>query len=222
MGGPVYAGSLIAGATVVDNQAVLSSPTQYVNLPSGLFGNYTSVSVEAWVTTGTSQCTWASIFQFGAMKSSDENSLYVQFCTDNAACTLNNFDLGWWYFSGKHAIASTATSFSGQTNMHMVVTVTQGGYARIYLNGILAGTTTSVINPLPPAKVFVLGSFFNANFVGSVDEFRIWGGVLSPADITARYRQGPGKRGIVGFFLHLLFSPSTRNLLIFSIFFFLL
>jgi hypothetical protein len=50
--GPGWDASLMGGVRVVNNQAVLSAQGQYVNLPSGLLGEYTAVSLEAWATFG--------------------------------------------------------------------------------------------------------------------------------------------------------------------------
>ena len=78
VGGPVYAGSLMAGATVTHNQANFTIAGSFLNLPSGLFGSYTALSVEAWVTTGTnSNSGWARIFQFGAAATLNKDTLVV-------------------------------------------------------------------------------------------------------------------------------------------------
>ena len=76
VGGSAYTGSLMAGATVTNNQATFATSGPYVNLPSGLFGSYTAaaVSVEAWVTTGVNSG-YARIFQFGTSAVTNSNSI---------------------------------------------------------------------------------------------------------------------------------------------------
>ena len=64
VGGRGWDASLVGGASVRNNKLMLMSQGQYVNLPSGLLAEYSAVSLEAWVTTG-SIGGWPRIFQFG-------------------------------------------------------------------------------------------------------------------------------------------------------------
>ena len=191
VGGSAYAGSLIAGAKVTNNQANFTKSGAYVNLPSGLFGNYTAVSAEAWVTTGVNTG-YARIFHFGASGNSDANSLTV--CRNNTpGSSAYYFSLMWVDASNGFHTLLTGVSFDFKKNVHVVMTVSGGSYARLYINGVLQGSSPVVVSPLPPATVFHIGSGLPYNsLVGSVNEFRIWAGVLSAPDIAARYSQGPG------------------------------
>ena len=195
VGGAAYAGSLMGGVSVIRGQTNLTKSSQYVNLPSGLFGSFMALSVEAWVTTGTnsnSNTGWARIFQFGA-DLSNTNTLMVLICGDAAVCSQGNFLVQWIAGNGASSYGATSVVFSGQTNMHVVMTVSAGDYARLYINGVLAGITTAVVSPLPPATVFYIGKSFvsgHAGLVGLVDEFRIWGGILSATDVATRFSQG--------------------------------
>ena len=178
----------MAGATVSNNQANFTTSDQYVKLPSGLFGSYTAVSVEAWVTTGVNGA-WARIFQFGASSSVNANSIFV--CRDFA----NSFDLFWASSAGFLSKFKNFSPFDSQTNVHVVMTVSSGGYARLYINRVLVVKTPAVLNSIPPAVVFYVSKSFGGTpgLVGSVIEFRIWGGALSATDIATRYSQGPGE-----------------------------
>ena len=194
VGGSAYAGSLIAGATVTGNQATFATNGPYVSLPSGVFGAYTAVSVEAWVTTGVNS-NWTRIFQFGASSTSNSNSMTVCRCNDAATCSLGNIEFSWRRSDGTTSSYSTSIAFNGQTNLHLVMTVTEGHYARLYINGLLAGMIRVVVSPLPPANVFYVGnSLATGNqLIGSVDEIRLWGGALSAAEVASHYSQGPSK-----------------------------
>ena len=191
VGGSAYAGSLMAGATVTNNQANFTTSGPYVNLPSGLFGNYTAMSVEAWVTTGVNSASQTCrLFQFGASGTSNTNSLNVRRNSNN------NIVLEWVTYSGSSKACTSLLNFDSQTSMHVVMTVSAGDYARLYINGVLQGTTPAVVDSLPPPDVFYFGKAFEtaiAGLIGSVNEFRIWGGALSAIDIATRYSQGPGE-----------------------------
>ena len=180
-------GSLMAGATVTNNQATLATSSQYVKLPGGLFGSYTAVSVEAWVTTEVNS-DYAHIFQFGALGNSNKNSIIV------FSSSSNTFKLSWVDGAGSELPFISAAPFNSQKNVHVVMTVSTGDYARLYIHGVLKGTTPAVVNPIPPPNVFYISNAFDTSpgLKGSVNEFRIWGGTLSATDIATRNSHGPG------------------------------
>ena len=186
VGGTAYAGSLMAGATVTNNQANFTSSGQYVNLPSGLFGSYTAVSVEAWVTTGANSNIYPRIFQFGASGTSNTNSIVV-FKSVYVCAT--------WFSASLNSFYGSSVLFDGQTNVHLVMTISAGSNAKLYINGLLQGSIPAIVTTIPPPSTFYLGKSFDGatGLIGSVNEFRIWGGALSAADIATRYSQGPGE-----------------------------
>ena len=80
--------------------------------------------------------------------------------------------------------------------MHVVVTLAQGDYPRVYVNGVLRSSSRTVMELLPPSDVFYLGYSFisgDVTMIGSIDEFRIWQGVLSASEIASHFAQGPGE-----------------------------
>ena len=187
MGGSAYAGSLIAGATVTNNQANFTTSGLYVNLPSGLFGSYAAVSVEAWVTTGFNTGN-ARIFQFGVGSGTSNNN-----CVGVSRFTVTGSYRIWWVDANNDISAETTqVLFDSKTNVHVVLTVSAGDFARLYINSVLVGSTPAVVDPLPPPSFFYIGMGSSSPLIGSVNEFRIWGGALSATDIATRYSQGPG------------------------------
>lgn len=69
-----------------------------------------------------------------------------------------------------------------------VVGVQEAEVTRIYVNGTLVGSTdTGELVPFDPEN-FTLGNLFNSNtFHGQLDEVRIYGRALSPAEVGALY-----------------------------------
>ena len=83
-----------------------------------------------------------------------------------------------------------------QSNLHVIATFTVGGYARLYINGQLAASSYYTYPTMPYANVFYLGkslSPYNPYMVGSIDEFRIWGGAIGQADALSSFLAGPSK-----------------------------
>ena len=187
----------MAGATVTNYQANFTGSGLYVTFPSGLIDNYTAVSVEAWVTTGVIiNISWARISQFGVSPTTNANSLALNDCGSAASCSRGKFDVIWVGSTGISYHGSAGVGFNSQTSLHVLMTVSSRDYARLYINGVLKGSTPSTVNPLPPATAFFIGKSFqfgDAGLIRSVNEFRIWGGALSASDIARRYFQGPGK-----------------------------
>ena len=193
MGGTT--GTLVGGATLGNGLAYISSTTgQYVNLAAGLFGSYTSVSVELWVNTPSSNGNLARLFSWGASTTgSDQNSFMVARASGSnvllfgyAASTTATFQL-----------CTSTASFDGQSSMHVVLTVTQGGYAYLYKNGVLVCSSSFLITNLPPPTAFYVGNNMYATngyglSGGSFDEFRLYGGVLSGAEVLSNYNEGKG------------------------------
>ena len=180
----------MAGATVTNNQANFTKSGQYVNLPSGLFGSYTAVSVEAWVTTTGINSGYAPIFIFGAASGTGSND-WIQICRKDI---LDTFQLSWFNSAGVQSYYISSALVDSQKNVHVLVTVSAGDFARLYINGVLQGSTPVVVTAIPPPSVFYIGRSFDVNpgLIGSVNEFRVWGGALSATDIATRYSQGPG------------------------------
>ena len=166
------------------NQAVLSAQGQYVNLPSGLLGEHTAVSLEVWATFGLNSG-WPTVFEFGELfnVATDANALMVRRYDDSG-------NIGLWWNDKQY---KTSVPFNGQT-MHGVVTLAQGDFPRLYINGVLSNSNEGLMGVLPPSTVFYLGKSFagQPSLMGSVDEFRVWEGVLSASEVRRHYLQGPG------------------------------
>ena len=174
-------------------------PGNYVafNHSALLFDNFQSVSIEVWLTTGVND-NWARIFQFGpaANLGDNQNSVflfrdarYSYICVAYVNANLDyNGDSTWETCS--------TTQFSNiHYPTHIVVTLTNNGYQELYVNG--TGPFTSAFQaPLPAPNVFWMGRSFagDSALVGTLSELRIWGGVLSQADVTTNFAFGPGER----------------------------
>jgi hypothetical protein len=110
---------------------------------------------------------------------------------------------------------------------HVAVTYSAArGITKIYLNGIsvLSGTASIPLSGINDTNNWLGRSQFSSDayFFGSYNEFRIYSGVLSDADVAADYAAGPGAVG-VDYMLHtysstdgltITWGPTVTNLVL--------
>jgi hypothetical protein len=176
-------GILQGNAFINNGTVVLDGTNGYVRLPNDLLTNYTSVSFEVWFADGNITSSNAQLYTFSGPRGGLIYKLFGQgtFVSNGVAQSVN--------------LPSPAV---GGTN-HLVWTqndVTQS--AALYVNGFLAGQNTNFI--LTPGG---LGSLTNdciggsgkvttvSNFNGSILEFRIFQGALTPLEIAVLDAFGP-------------------------------
>lgn len=195
--------SITGGQLVIPNTAQTAPAPDYLLLPNGILTNSVNgvgtnfndpaVTVEAWATFAHSQGYWAALFDFGYTDSSGDgaydihlgqlggSTVYGISDTDNA----NNFNQ-----------STTAGSIAGNTNLHVVVIFNPpAGYLACYTNGVLAseltGVTISMAGVWGTLNKIGADLWPDPGMQGSVSEFRIYNGVMSPRDVAATQVLGP-------------------------------
>jgi len=184
-------GALEGQATVTNNALQLNGNYgNYVNLPGGLVSGSTAATIEFWASFGANE-NGAPVFDFGnTTNQAGQNylSLAPQGTTSGAqlalATTSGIFNL------------STPQSFNNLPLQVDCIVDPVGGYEAIYTNGTLASSATGTVPPLSSvssAWSFIGQSLFSTNawLNASLDEFRIYDGRLSPAQIAANSQLGP-------------------------------
>lgn len=190
----------------------------YVSLPPGIASCLSEISIEAWVTwTFKSGWPWQRIFDFGS-SSGGRGQTYF-FVTTEANTFVTNGDV---------ARATIATSdIYGETprldwtntlplNVTSFVAVTYSpvrGITKFYMNGqpVASGAAVIPLSAIVDTNNWLGRSQYTQDsyFSGRFDEFRIFAGFLSDADVTADYAAGPNKVG-TDYSLHTL--PATNAL----------
>ena len=191
IGGTAWNGTLPNGGTFGGGQLNLNSASsQYVQLPAGILSNYPSVTIEAWVTF-PNQIVWNTMFfGFGnTVGGSGNNYLLCAPQGGRIAITSTN------YLGEQNAYGGM--DFSYHTNLHLTAIFNPAAnYLGLYTNGALAGVNTTVTTPLNAVSnvfsyigrsLYTGDAYFNA----SLDEFRIYNGVLQPGDIATAQLVGP-------------------------------
>ena len=197
----------------------------YVALPSGLISCLSEVSFEAWVTwVPSANPGWQRIFDFGNSSGSGFSSrgiTYLFLTPDGANWTAHNV-------TDLHFVASTNSNAEETpwldwtnilpANVTSFVAVTYSplrGIAKMYLNGQLAavGKASIPLSAIIDANDWLGKSQFGAdpNFGGRYDEFRIYRGLLSDADVAADYAAGPNAAG-VDYVLHNFVSGNSLTI----------
>jgi arabinan endo-1,5-alpha-L-arabinosidase len=184
-------GSLEGQATVINNALQLNGGYgNFVNLPGGLVSGSTAATIEFWATFGANG-SGAPVFDFGNM-TNQLGQNYLSFTPQSAA---GGAQLAAATTSGTFNLA-TPQSFNNLPLQVDCIIDPAGGYEAIYTNGTLASSATGAVPPLSSvnsAWSFIGQSFFGTNawLNASLDEFRIYDGRLSPAQIAANYQLGP-------------------------------
>jgi hypothetical protein len=214
---PMWDATLEGGATLNGSQVTLDGSTGFIQLPAGILSGVDEVTIELWGSFGNPINTWANIFAYGNTDANGdgENYISLQPHTGGGTCSANfgQGDPG----SGAEWDAVINNTLDGLTEAQIVVVYHPiAGYEAIYTNGVLAAQNTLFNNLLDPVAFagptynnasiinYTLGadyenyighSLYNADptLNGSIDEFRIYSGPLSAAQIAADNALGPNQ-----------------------------
>ncbi len=185
-------GTLMNGATFTasghSNNAVnLNGTTNYVSLPTNLTASLSDFTIATWVNL-TSVAAWARIFDFGVA-----NNAYVptpvryMFLTPQGGSGVVRFAITVGGGNAEQQINGTAAL---PTGWHHVAVTRSGTNGVLYVDGLPVGANTLNIAPsqLGTTTQNTLGrSQFGGDpyLNGRVDDFRIYSGALSAAQISA-------------------------------------
>jgi hypothetical protein len=214
---PTWDATLNGGATLNGSQVTLDGSSGYIQLPGGILSGLDEVTIELWGTFGSPINTWANIYAFGDtdFNGDGENYISLQPHTGGSTCSANfgQGDPG----NGAEWDAVIGNTLDGLTEAQVVVVYHPlAGYEAIYTNGVLAAQNTMFNNLLDPVAFagptynsgsilnYTLGadnlnyighSLYNADptLNGSIDEFRIYSGPLTSAQVAADHALGPNQ-----------------------------
>lgn len=196
------------GSSFFNGTLSLNGGNAYVKLPPGLISSLSNVTFEAWIIwRGTSSTNvWQRIFDFGF---SDAGTNASGFGTNYLMLTPSR--------GGTEAFSFEETSvnpFGSVQDTNALILNGAGplpigrgvflavtydpiaGQSRLYLDGLLAASASGAFNPL--SKIVDRNNWLGRSqwqrdpfFDGIYEEFRIWEGILGPADIANHFASGP-------------------------------
>ncbi len=209
-------GTLQAGATISGGKVGLTgTANSFVSLPGGLLTGMSNVTIETWVTYTNSSPGNGRLWEFGyagltnwfgfSPRSGGGNTL-IRYAATYTNAGASGGTLGEITYTGRGTFLGAG---SGTTNLHYVVVVNDtDGKAAMYVNGSLYDEVLdwrakdhAIFVPLDLTKITNAESYIGhtvqtngtpvANYIGNVDEFRIWNGAMNAAQVAASYQAGP-------------------------------
>lgn len=200
IGGVDWDGTLMGGAAFNGGQVVLDSTgSSYVQLPAGIITNLDAVTIEAWVTLGSTITNWACLYAFGDQDSGTLLGRNYVTCQPHTRFTTAQIGLSDANPGYNHEQdAWFAGVLDGRANLHVVAVYhPEVGYTALYTNGVLAAINNNVTITLASALGtdplnYIGRSLYNNDpyIDASVDEFRIYNGPLTAGQVMADYALG--------------------------------
>ncbi|MGC9942537.1 MAG: LamG-like jellyroll fold domain-containing protein [Verrucomicrobiota bacterium] len=195
--------SITGGQLVIPNTAQTAPAPDYLLLPNGILTNAVdgigtnlndpAVTVEAWASFAPSQGYWAALFDFGFTDGSGLGAydIHLGQLGGNTVFGISDSDN-----ANVDYQSDTAGNLRGQSNVHIVTVFNPPeGYIACYTNGVLAAVDNSIT--ISMAGVWgtlnkIGGDLWpDPGMQGSVSEFRIYNGVMSPSEVAQTQVLGP-------------------------------
>ena len=198
-------GTLNGTGTLGGGQLALDGTDGYVNLPNGIISSLgDNGTIEAWFTYDGGPA-WSRMFDFGSQVDGEDGTgngqdylFFTPKTGDGMPRFIANFPNG-----GDSTVVSTPGSTPIGEQMHLAITYSfTGSTVRVFTNGteVVVGSTTKRLSELTGDVNNWLGkSQFPADpsFKGKYNEFRIYQGALTPAQVTASFAAGPDSLPVV-------------------------
>ncbi len=206
VGGPTWNGTLVpqtgAGTPATINNGLLlpggGGPgfSGYVTLPNGILTNTTSVTVECWVNQAAIN-TWAEVWDFANAPAGSQSFGLIAFPNNNG----HHMEAPFVPNGNERDIQS---NFNFPTNSEQYIAVTYNNFSlvgNLFTNGAIVATTTFPNTTYAPGAYGgatgtlsnMLGQdiFPDPQFQGTIYEFRIWNGAVSPVYVAVANAAGP-------------------------------
>lgn len=206
VGGPTWDGTVVAAGATGTNVTINNGLTLpggggpgfsgYVTLPAGILTNTTSITVEAWATQAA-QNTWAELWDFANSPAGSQSFGFIPDPGNNS----HNIEVPFVPQGNERDIQSSLTF---PTNQETYIAITYNNFSLVgdlYTNGLLIASRTFPNTTYAPGSYGgstgtlsnMLGQdiFPDTQFQGTLYEFRIWNGSLSPVYVAVAGAAGP-------------------------------
>lgn len=197
-------GSLVQGGSPNLNSAYLNGSQLQLDgtggyglLPGGLISSLSQVTVEFWASYGTNQ-TWTRTFAFGDQTGAGAQNSGIDYC-HYAGGNYQNLNIQTTN-GGPSTYINNPAGLDGQTNVHVTVVVDPVNNKMYYYNGttltsspLQGAGTVYALNKINDAYATIGRSLYDIDptLAASVDEFRIYSGVLPVSKIALDDAAGP-------------------------------
>ncbi|MBI3416851.1 MAG: LamG domain-containing protein [Verrucomicrobia bacterium] len=169
----------------------------YVDLPNGLISSLKNATLETWVTPGSSR-NWERIFDIGTNSGGEDQqgtgTSYL-FLTPRAASGFVRFALTENSGPNESPVLEGSAALTRGKESHVVVAYNYAaGAARLFVNGqrVAIGAIVSLLAQIDDVNVWLgKSNYRDPFFTGTMNEFRIYDGVLLDAEVAANFANGP-------------------------------
>ena len=210
VGGPAWNGSLYGDATLTGSSLSLDGTSgTYALLPSGITGDYSQITVEFWADIGNNP-PYTRVFAFGDQSGGGQETSGVDYSPyenggyQNLNFLNNNGDT--------NVYANNNVALTNTSNDHVTVVVDSVNGVMYYYNGTNVvcqfhdnnnpiGTTMLASSSGVPMSMSDIDDVYNTIgaslfgvdpfLAGTIHEFRIYQGVLSPQAVALNDAVGP-------------------------------
>ena len=192
-------GSLVSVSVAGGRATFDATLGSYILLPSGVVTNLDAVTVEAWASFNSDLANNARLFDFGQEVISGLTTMggyYIglvpAYGGPEVRATINDGVGG-----GTQQSTQAARRLAGRSNVHLVaVYFPIVGLMQLYLDGLLVAENKSVtaqLTSLRDISCYLGRSLYSADpyLSGSIDEFRIYSGVMTPLQAAINAATGP-------------------------------
>jgi hypothetical protein len=199
IGGPAGNGIVLTGGTnalagpggsvFTGSQLLLSQANEdFVQLPAGILGNNTAVTIDTWVTLGTlpGAC---FLWGFGDTDTNGAGYNYIFCQPSDGRVAMSAVDPGW---QGEQSCGNVGSfAFATPTEIHVTAVFNPpAGYIELYTNGVLAVRNSAVtvqMNQISNVVNYLGRSLYlgDGYYDSEWDEFRVWNGALNPLQVEA-------------------------------------
>lgn len=198
VGGVNWTGTNVGSAYVDGSQLQLDGASAWAILPAGIVSSYSQVTIEFWATFYSSNPVWSRVFAFGSQNNAAEFTGF-DYC-HYAGGNWQNLNL---QIVGSGVFANNSGGLNGQTNVHVTCVADPINNKLYYYNSsrvksdaVLnngAGGTVPALSGLSDTLCLLGKSLYDVDppLAGSIDEFRIYSGVLSSRQIALNDVTGP-------------------------------
>ncbi len=200
-------GALVAGSSGINaniaNGLILPGNTiggfgysGYVSLPDGLLTNTTSITIESWFTQNQGN-EWATVWDFA-----DSSSVNFELCPTPASNRNNGQMISAFTPDANEDDLDSDITFPNGSEQYVAETVNAFTLVgNLYTNGLLVGTITLPNSSFLPDNIGgqsgtvqdMLGNdtFGDDQFSGTIYEFRVWDGAVTPLYLAVATAAGP-------------------------------
>ncbi len=182
-------------ASVPGQLILLSSSSQYVQLPANILSNYTAVTIDCWATFATLPVN-CFLYGFGNTDGGGAGENYIFCQPQNGRIAITGNDPG---YTGEQGTGG-AGNLSGQTVHITSVYNPVAGYVELYTNGVLVSADNAETVPMSSVSQvlnYIARSLYTADQYMDVElnEFRVWNGALNGLQVAGCDVAGPDTVG---------------------------